>query len=96
MGGYFHAADSTLAVIDKGQARLLQAAGLSEVEELCNFRVTPLKIRRDIGILGMLHGMNLGHASQQMMELFPPIGERVVSSSSFRSAGAFHNRKLFD
>ena len=83
--GYFHAADSTLAVIDRVQARFLRPVDVSEVGALCNFRLAPLTILRDIGILGMLHQVNLGQASQQVMELFSPIGERVGLNSSIRS-----------
>ena len=94
--GYFHAADSVLAAIDRVQARFLRAVGLSEVEALCEYRLAPLKIRREIGILGMLHRVNLGQASRQMLELFPPIGERAGLNSSTRSLGTFHNRQLHD
>ena len=94
--GYYHASDSTLAVIDRVQVRFLRAVGLSEVEALCNYRLAPLRTRRDIGILGMLHRVNLGQTSQQMRELFPPTGERDLVRSSLRSAGALRNRQLHD
>ena len=61
--GVYYASDSTLAVLDSVQARFLRAVGLSEVEALCNFSFAPLKIRRDIAILGMLHRVNLGQTS---------------------------------
>ena len=73
---------------------------MNEVDALCNFRLAPLKTRRDIAILGMLHRVNLGQVSPQMADFFEPIGERPVLgdfvAARVRGATAFHNRQLRD
>ena len=71
VAGYFHACDSTLACVDRVQARFLRAVGLTEEEALLNFRLAPLSMRRCIAILGFLHRVVLGLTSTQIGELFP-------------------------
>ena len=98
--GYFHAAPSVLACIDRIQRRFLREIGLSDVEALLDYRLAPLDVRRDIATLGLLHRVNLGLVSEQMAELFPKVGERPVlgdfPGARVRSAVSFHNRQLFD
>ena len=57
-------------------------------------RGTPLSVKNMIR--EYLHRVNLGQTSRQMLELFPPIGERAGLNSSSRSLGTFHNRQLHD
>ena len=70
----YHAAPSTLAWIDRVQVRFLKEIDLSEFDALRDFRLAPLKCRRDIAMLGVLHKVNLGTAPPQLAALFPRIG----------------------
>ena len=47
----YHAAPFTLAWIDKVQIRFLMEIDLSEFDALKDFRLAPLKCRRDIAML---------------------------------------------
>ena len=70
----YHAAPSALAWIDRVQVRFLKEIDLSEFDALRDFRLAPLKCRRDIAMLGVLHKVNLGTAPPQLSALFPKIG----------------------
>ena len=98
--GYYHAAPSVLECIDRVQRRFLRVLGMSEEHALLNFRLAPLVLRRDIGILGFLHRVNLGQVSEQIRQLFPPTGPRRSASSGIagrvRGATAFHTKQFFD
>ena len=67
----YHAAPSTLAWIDRVQVRFLKEIDLSEFDALRDYRLAPLKCRRDIAMLGVLHKVNLGTAPPQLSALFP-------------------------
>ena len=97
--GYFHAAPSVLACVDRVQRRFLRELGLSEEDALIHFRLAPLKARRYMAILGFLHRVSLGQVSGQIAKLFPRgvrstsavyIGDRV------RGVAARHNKQLVD
>ena len=45
--------------------QILLAAGLSAVEALCNFRLAPLSVRRDIALLGLIHRTVLRRGPKQ-------------------------------
>ena len=99
VAGYYHAAPSVLHCIDRVQLRMLRETGLTEEDALLKFNLLPLAMRRDIGILGLLHRVNLGLASKQMAELFPPTGPAVVGDyigGRVRGATAFHTKQLLD
>ena len=68
--GYFHAAPSVLACIDRVQRLFLREIGLCDVEALLDYRLAPWDVRRDIAMLGLLHRVNLGLVSEQMADLF--------------------------
>ena len=57
-------------------------------------RLAPLGLRREIGILGFLHRVNLGLAQPQICELFQVVGSRVRPRFNLRTD--FHNKQLFD
>ena len=65
----YHAAPTNLAWIDRVQHRFLREIGLSELEALKDFRLAPLKCRRDMAMLGVLHNINLGGAPSQLQAL---------------------------
>ncbi len=98
VAGYFHAAPSTLECIDRVQRRFLRRIGLTDEQALLDFRLAPLKVRREIGILGFLHRVILGQISGQISELFPRAIPRSSSGwISGRIQGARrHDKQLLD
>ena len=69
--GYYHAAPSVIASLDRVQRRFLREVGLDESEALVAFHLAPLQSRRDIAMLGLLHRIVLGIAPTQLQTLFP-------------------------
>ena len=70
----YHAAPSTLAWIDRVQHRFLRETSMSELDALRDFRLAPLKCRRDMAMLDVLHKIDLGGAPSQLQALFPKLG----------------------
>ena len=56
----YHACDSSLQTLDSIQDALLAAAGMNELEALYVANLAPLCVRRDIGLLGVIHRTVLG------------------------------------
>ena len=71
MGGYFHAAPSLLAKIDQAQNRFLRELGLSSDAAFMNYAFAPSSLRRNIGILGLLHKRVLGKCHPSFERLLP-------------------------
>ena len=69
-----HAAACVLAWVDRVQLRFQCEIWLSELEALKQFRLAPLKSRRDMAMLGILHKVNLGTAPPQLQALVPKLG----------------------
>ena len=92
----YHAAPSTLAWIDRVQVRFLKEIDLSEFDALRDFRLAPLKCRRDIAMLGVLHKVNLGTAPPQLAALFPRIGlvDELPEKCRLRLWRQLHNMQL--
>ena len=51
----YHACESALSNLDRVQSKLLEAAGMDDVEALNHCRLAPLSSRRDIALLGLIH-----------------------------------------
>ena len=66
-----HASATTLAPLDRIQARLLRELDLSPEEALMDYRLAPLHSRRDIAILGVIHRAARKEGPIQLQELFP-------------------------
>ena len=92
----YHAAPSTLARVDQVQARFLQEVGPTDHEALKDFWLAPLKSRRDMGMLGVLHKVNLGVAPVQIEKLFPRLGctEETGWKQRLRFWRPLHSRQL--
>jgi hypothetical protein len=92
----FHAAPSTLAWIDRVQARFLREVGLSEMEALRYFRLAPLRSRRDMAMLGALHRVNLSLAPSQLEAFFPKLGrvQEPTLSQRLRFWRQLHSKQL--
>ena len=90
MGGIFHATCTRLAKIDREQDRFLRELGISAEFAFMEFNFAPPKLRRNIGILGLLHKRVLG--------LCHPSFERLLPwySSRFEPGGGHgHNKTLY-
>ena len=70
-GAIFHASQSHLESLDRMQTHFVEAIGLTEGEAFLSFNLAPLKLRRDIAILGLLHRVQLGEVHPDFQNLFP-------------------------
>ena len=59
-GGYFHAASSLLEKVGEVQRRFLQKLEVTESQAFLEYNFAPTELRRNIGILGLLHKRVLG------------------------------------
>ena len=91
---YFHASESVLSRVDGVQRRFLRELEMSEEDALLRFRLAPLRLRREIGILGLLHRVNLGQTSGQITALFPRVGQRESRTHNLRVR--YHDHQLHD
>ena len=66
----YHACSTSLAVLESVQTKLLEAAGVTELEALLNFRLAPLSARRDMALLGLIHRTVLGKGPLQFKQFF--------------------------
>ena len=70
-GGIFHAASYILSKIDDVHYNFLEKIGVSAEEAFLNYNFAPPTLRRDIGILGLLHKRVLGLGHPIFQQLFP-------------------------
>ncbi len=68
----YHACATVLADIDVVQRRFMSEIGISEIDALMAFRLAPLRTRRDIAMMGVIHRAALGKGPVQLKRLFPP------------------------
>ena len=66
----YHASTSVLDKIDKIQDKMLKIAGSTEIEALLVHNLAPLKTRRDIAMLGVIHRAALGQGPAQLQHFF--------------------------
>jgi hypothetical protein len=88
-GGLFHAAISLLQKIDQVQKRFLREIGISAVRGFLEFNFAPPSLRRNIGILGLLHKRVLNKCHPSFQRLLPFYAER------FETTGQGHTKKLY-
>ena len=70
-GAIFHASDYLLAKIENVQQSFLRELGVSEGDAYLSHNFAPPKLRRNIGILGLLHKRVLGESHPIFKKLFP-------------------------
>ena len=70
-GGIFHAASSHLDRIERAQQHFLDELGVSAEEAFLEYNFAPPILRRNIGILGMIHKRVLGIAHPAFSHLLP-------------------------
>ena len=66
----FHGCPSTLKRIDNVQDRFLEELGVEEFIAFTVFNLAPLRLRRGIAMLGVIHRAILGQSLQQFMKFF--------------------------
>ena len=92
--GYYHAASTTLHTLDRIQDRLCRALSLSPEVVLERYRLAPLKSRRDMALMGLLHRVVLGDVSRQLAELFPFATSGPLEFVRTRLQIRRHNKQL--
>ena len=89
-GGIFHAASSLLDKIDGTQRRFLRELGISQSQAFLDFNFAPPSLRRNIGLLGLLHKRVLGKCHPSFELLLPWHSERFPEGR-----GHGHNKQLY-
>ena len=93
--GVYHACSTHLDRLDGTQTRFLEALGLSEKDALQSFGLAPLRLRRDIAMLGVIHRSVLGKGPPQFHELFQRADASAPTRATRQSAQR-HNKQLVD
>ena len=70
-GAILHASNSHLQRLDDSQRHFLEEIGIDEAEAFMEFNFAPPSVRRDIGILGLLHKRVLGKSHPVFQKLLP-------------------------
>ena len=65
----YHACRVVLIKLDMVQTRFLRDAGVDEMTALMEFNLAPLRTRRDIAMLGMVHRAAIGEGPPQLREV---------------------------
>ena len=89
-GGYFHAATSLLEKVDQVQRNFLQKLEISESTAFLEFNFAPSVLRRNIGILGLLHKRVLGLCHCSFEQLLPWLSQHPDADRGFG-----HNKQLY-
>jgi len=90
-GAIFHASQSHLDSLDRMQSHFVEALGLTENEAFLSFNLAPLKLRRDIAVLGLLHRVQLGEVHPDFQNLFPRENRPQVAT---RHAARRHGKQF--
>ena len=91
----YHAATTTLAAVDRVQARFLREVELTAEEALLRYNLAPLCARRDMAMLGVIHRTTLGKGPPHFREWFYPATKPEHRHNTRLQAGR-HNRQLHD
>ena len=89
-GGIFHAATSLLAKFDHAQNRFLHELNLNSARAFLEFNFAPPELRRNIGVLGMLHKRVLGQCHPGFETLLPWYADRFDTPRILD-----HNKQLY-
>ena len=73
----YHAIATVLLSIDSIQEKMLREVGVSTIDALLHYHLAPLKARRDMAMLGLIHRCVLGLGPPQSQEFF----QRKTSSA---------------
>ena len=89
----YHACNTVLAPLDSFQERFLSELGISDADALCHFNLAPLRCRRDIAMLGLIHRCALGKGPEHFQAFFQASADRRRST---RSTCSRHGRQIVD
>jgi len=70
-GAIFHVSDYLLLRLDNSQRHFLEEIGLDEATAFAEFNFAPPRLRRNIGMLGLLHKRVLGISHPVFQSLLP-------------------------
>ena len=91
---FFHASTTVLQLLDNVQDRFLQEVGLSEEEALVNYNLAPLRSRRDIAALGLIHRTVLGKGPAHFQKWF--FLDTTVPAYNTRLQERKHSKHLYE
>ena len=80
-GAIYHAALSNLQILDNIQDGFIRELSVSRSVAFLRYNMAPLQLRRDIGILGLLHEVQLGQAQFAFNEIFPAADYSCLKST---------------
>jgi len=70
-GAIFHASDTLLAKLDNVQRSFLRALEVEESDAYLSYNFAPSQLRRNIGILGLMHKRVIGESHGVFRKLLP-------------------------
>ena len=92
----YHATNSVLKPLEKLQERFLREAGVTSLEALMVFNLTPLATRRDVAMLGLLHRSVLQKGPEQFGRFFQLVERQGAHLTRGESRRRLHQRQLRD
>ena len=92
----FHAAPRVLQIIDEIQENFLLQIEVSALDAFLSYNLAPLRLRRNIAMLGVLYKVSHGIAPAALAGLFKTYGRGALSSHGFVPAERFHSYALHD
>jgi hypothetical protein len=90
----YHASESVLDPLNRVVNHFLRDINVDPASAFLVFNLAPLGLRRDIGILGLLHKCTLGLAHPWLLELFPPCQYHMPANT--RYSGGRHDRQILE
>lgn len=81
LGAICHATETHLNVLDSLQRRFLREFNLSDNEAFINHNLAPLRLRRDIAVLGLLHRIQLGETHADFSSSFEKATHATANNS---------------
>ena len=93
-GGYFHASTTLLAKLDHAQNRFLRELGLTREQAFLQYNFASPSLRRNIGILGLLHKRVLGKWPPSFEVLLPWYSQRFSEPRGRGHDKHFHGGNL--
>ena len=91
----YHASTTTLAAVDRVQARFLREVELTAEDALLQYHLAPLCARRDMAMLGVIHRTTLGKGPPHFREWFHQ-ETKPAHGYNTRHQASKHNRQLHD
>ena len=92
---FYHAAPSILNLLDDIQLQFLESISVSKEDALLTHNLAPLRVRRDIMMLGILHRIVLGIGPRPFHDLIK-MSNSTLLHHGFRLDRPLHNKQLQD